>query len=93
MTDGVFSDIVTISVLILINIYDKADPPTSKAGSTGPNVYHQPAMEILVLSLQSVGQAAYGFLCSAISETGTVCSLYRPRPRERHVWPAESLLA
>ena len=34
MTDGVLSDIVTISVLILINTYDKADPPTSKAGVT-----------------------------------------------------------
>jgi hypothetical protein len=38
MTDGVLSDIVTISVLILINTYDKADPPTSNAGSIGPNV-------------------------------------------------------
>jgi hypothetical protein len=37
VTDGVLSDIVTISVLILINTYDKADSPTSKAGSTGPN--------------------------------------------------------
>jgi len=38
VTDGVLSDIVTISVLILINTYDKADPPTLKAESTGPNV-------------------------------------------------------
>ena len=38
VTDGVLLGIVTISVLILINTYDKADPPTSKAGSTGPNV-------------------------------------------------------
>ena len=56
MTDGVLSDIVTISVLILINTYEKADPPTSKAGSTGPKQeedgqIHQPAMEILVASL------------------------------------------
>jgi hypothetical protein len=39
VTDGVLSDIVTISVLILINTDDKADPPTSKAGSTGPNAH------------------------------------------------------
>ena len=38
VTDGVLSDIVTILVLILINIYYKADPPTSKPGSTGSNV-------------------------------------------------------
>jgi hypothetical protein len=38
VADGVLLDIVTISVLILINTYEKADPPTSKAGSTGPNV-------------------------------------------------------
>lgn len=35
MTDGVLSDIVTISVLILINTYGGAGPPT---GSIGPNV-------------------------------------------------------
>jgi hypothetical protein len=38
MTDGVLLDIITISVLILINTYDKADPPTSKARSIRPNV-------------------------------------------------------
>jgi hypothetical protein len=34
VTDGVLSDIVTISVLILINTYDKEDPPTSGQLST-----------------------------------------------------------
>jgi hypothetical protein len=35
VTDDVLSDIVSISVLILINTYYKADPLTSKPGSTG----------------------------------------------------------
>jgi hypothetical protein len=35
VTDDVLSDIVSISVLILINTYYKVDPLTSKPGSTG----------------------------------------------------------
>ena len=35
VTDDVLSDIMNTSVLILINIYYKADPLTSKPGSTG----------------------------------------------------------
>jgi hypothetical protein len=35
VTDDVLSDIVSTSVLILINAYYKADPLTSKPGSTG----------------------------------------------------------
>jgi len=35
VTDDVLSDIVSTSVLILINTYYKADPLTSKPGPTG----------------------------------------------------------
>jgi hypothetical protein len=62
VTEGVFSDIVTISVLILINTYDKADPLTPKAGSTGPNVQLRKKTDNTVSQLSKSLCQAYSLL-------------------------------
>ena len=79
VTDGVLSDIVTISVLILNNTYDKADPPTSKAGSTGPKVQPRRRTKPISQLLKSLCQA-YNLLAERPMDSYTLQQVRRVRP-------------
>src|ERR1700722_4847808 len=79
-TDGVLSDIVTISVLILINTYDKADPPTLKAGSTGPNVQLRRRRTKTISQLWKSLCQAYSLLAERPMASYTLQQVRRVRP-------------
>lgn len=80
MTDGVLSDIVTISVLIPINTYDKADQPTSKAGSTGPQRTTKKKTDKTISQLWKSLCQAYSLLVERPIDSYTLQQVRRVRP-------------